>query len=157
MVVRVHTAQTSIVLFLFQKLANFKDMSALQKMFYSMATPLCRKYFSSFSTYVLSLNFFFKELGFATFTNLPAFTVCLSELCFCLWFAYFHCLPLWICLLSPCACLNSLWSTCFHCLPVLLLSDVSGFTAVSQLCYCLLFTFSLWLYDNVHWAGLGGF
>jgi hypothetical protein len=102
-------------------------MSALLKIFYSMAMPLCRKCFSSFSTYVLPLNFF-KELGFATVSNLPAFTVCLSEsFCYCLWSA----------------CLNSLQSACFHCLPVLLLSDVSGFTAASLLCYCLLFTFSL--------------
>jgi hypothetical protein len=124
-------------------------MSALLKIFYSMAMPLCRKCFSSFSTYVLPLNFF-KELGFATVSYLPAFTVCLFELCYCLWLACFHCLPVWIllllsliCLLSPCACLNSLRSACFHCLPVLLLSDVSGFTAASLLCYCLLFTFSL--------------
>ncbi len=86
-----------------------------------MAMPLFRKCFSSFSTYVLPLNFFFKELGFATVSDLiaclslatvsdlpvftvylsesfdtvsdlPAFTMCLSELSL-------------VCLLSLSACL----------------------------------------------------
>ncbi len=134
MVVKVHTAQTSIVLFLFQKLAIFKDMSALLKIFFSMAMPLCRKCFSTSSTYVLPLNFFFKEVGFATVSDLPAFTVCLFELCYCLWLACFHCLPVWI----LCYCL---WSACFH----HVLSELS-LVCLLSLSACLATVWCVWLY-----------
>jgi hypothetical protein len=102
---------------------------------------LCGKCFSSFSSYVLPLNFFFEELGFATVSGLPAFTVWALILSLICLFSLSACLnPLLlslIYLLSPCACLNSLWSACFHCLSVLLLSDVSGFTATATVSYSL--------------------